>query len=48
MSIVSYAQNYEDVILHRALKDIEFGFYIDVGAQDPVEYSVTKAFYALM
>lgn len=47
MSIVSYAQNYEDVILHRALKDIEFGFYIDVGAQDPVEYSVTKAFYEL-
>jgi FkbM family methyltransferase len=45
MSFISYAQNYEDVILHRALKDIESGFYIDIGAQDPVEYSVTKALY---
>ncbi|BBE73900.1 FkbM family methyltransferase [Oharaeibacter diazotrophicus] len=41
----SYAQNFEDVILWRALKDVENGFYIDVGAADPVEFSVTNAFY---
>ena len=42
---VSYAQNFEDVVLWRALKHIEGGFYIDVGAADPEEISVTKAFY---
>ena len=47
MSFVSYAQNYEDVMLIRALHGIERGFYIDVGAQDPVDDSVTKAFYEL-
>lgn len=45
MSFVSYAQNFEDVILYRALKGVEKGFYIDVGANDPVVDSVTKAFY---
>ncbi len=47
MSFVSYAQNYEDVMLARALRGIEHGFYIDVGAQDPVDDSVTKAFYEM-
>jgi FkbM family methyltransferase len=42
---ISYAQNFEDVMLHRALAGVESGFYIDVGAADPVEMSVTKAFY---
>lgn len=42
---VTYSQNGEDVLLWRALKSVEHGFYIDVGAQDPVEDSVTKAFY---
>ena len=42
---ISYAQNYEDVMLWRALKTIEAGFYIDVGAAWPREHSVTKAFY---
>jgi len=42
---ISYAQNCEDVMLYRALKHVERGFYIDVGAQDPVVDSVTKAFY---
>lgn len=42
---ITYAQNAEDVMLWRALKDIRCGFYIDVGAQDPVVDSVTKAFY---
>jgi len=45
MTFISYAQNFEDVILHRALKDIKNGVYIDVGANDPVADSVTKAFY---
>ncbi len=45
MSFVSYAQNFEDVMLWRALKHIECGFYIDVGANDPDAHSVTKAFY---
>lgn len=45
MTFVSYAQNFEDIVLMRALKDISGGFYIDVGAAWPVEHSVTKAFY---
>ncbi|MDD2799971.1 MAG: FkbM family methyltransferase [Methylococcales bacterium] len=45
MSFISYAQNFEDVMLWRALKNIEKGFYIDVGANDPSIESVTKAFY---
>ena len=32
-------------MLYRALWDVENGFYIDVGAMDPVIASVTKAFY---
>ena len=42
---VSYAQNYEDVMLWRALKHVSEGFYIDVGAAWPESASVTKAFY---
>lgn len=45
MTFISYAQNLEDVILFRALKGVEQGFYIDAGAQDPEIDSVTKAFY---
>jgi FkbM family methyltransferase len=42
---VSYAQNHEDVVLARALHpDRESGFWIDVGAGDPVSDSVTAAF----
>jgi FkbM family methyltransferase len=43
--MISYSQNFEDVMLRRALQDIETGFYIDIGACDPVELSVTLAFY---
>jgi FkbM family methyltransferase len=42
---ISYAQNFEDVMLLRALKDVSGGFYIDVGAHHPVIDSVSKAFY---
>lgn len=47
MSFISYAQNYEDVMLHRALASVSQGFYVDVGAAWPEEHSVTKAFYDL-
>jgi len=41
----SYAQNFEDVMLWRALKHVENGVYVDVGAQHPVVDSVSLAFY---
>jgi len=40
----SYAQNFEDVRLARALPGPQ-GFYLDVGANEPVFHSVTKLFY---
>jgi FkbM family methyltransferase len=43
--IISYAQNREDILLWRALRDLPDGFYIDVGAEDPTQNSVTHAFY---
>ena len=43
--MVSYSQNYEDVILQRALRNVSRGFYIDVGAAHPVHDSVTCHFY---
>lgn len=43
--MISYAQNGEDVMLFRAFKDIVDGFYIDIGAHDPVVGSVTKLLY---
>ena len=45
MSFISYAQNFEDVMLWRVLKGVGRGFYVDVGAQDPDVGSVTRAFY---
>ena len=42
---VSYAQNFEDVMLWRALRHVEHGFYVDAGAADPEIDSVTCAFY---
>ena len=44
MSMISYAQNREDVLLARAFPD-GVGFYVDVGAAHPVGHSVTKWFY---
>lgn len=41
---ISYAQNFEDVMLWRALGHVENGFFVDVGANDPLIDSVTKAF----
>lgn len=45
MGIISYAQNFEDVMLWRCLGHIKNGFYIDVGAHHPVDDSVSLAFY---
>lgn len=44
-TFVSYAQNFEDVLLWRALSHVERGFYVDIGAQHPVVDSVSRAFY---
>jgi FkbM family methyltransferase len=43
--MISYAQNFEDVILARVLADRNVGFYIDIGACFPDIASVTKHFY---
>jgi len=45
VTFISYAQNFEDVRLWRAFRELEDGFYIDIGANDPNHDSVTKAFY---
>ncbi|MDO9714045.1 FkbM family methyltransferase [Paracraurococcus lichenis] len=45
MTFVSYAQNFEDVMLRRAFRDVAEGFYVDVGAWYPELHSVTKALY---
>ena len=45
--MISYAQNGEDVLLDRLFPRGMKGFYVDVGAMDPVHHSVTKHFYDL-
>lgn len=45
MTFISYAQNFEDVMLWRALKFFEPGFYIDIGANHPTCHSVTRSLY---
>lgn len=45
MSIVSYAQNFEDVMLWRALGHVVGGLYVDIGAQHPLVDSVSMAFH---
>jgi FkbM family methyltransferase len=43
--MISYAQNFEDVVLERVFHGVASGRYIDVGGYDPVVDSVTKHFY---
>ncbi|HKD40435.1 MAG TPA: FkbM family methyltransferase [Myxococcaceae bacterium] len=43
--MISYAQNGEDVVLDRIFGRHPTGFYVDVGASDPVIDSVTQHFY---
>src|SRR5690348_8028072 len=45
--MISYAQNFEDVMLYRIFRDRPTGFYVDVGAADPTHHSTTKWFYDL-
>lgn len=40
-----YSQFYEDYILGYVFKDQKTGFYVDVGANDPDDATVTKYFY---
>lgn len=42
---ISYAQNREDVVVHRALRSVDRGRYVEVGANHPVDDSVTYALY---
>jgi len=44
-TVVSYAQNNEDVVLGTILEKVKKGFYVDVGANHPTRHSVTKNFY---
>ena len=45
MSFISNAQHLEDVILWRTLRHVEASLYVDVGAWDPRQNSITLAFY---
>lgn len=47
MKKISYAQNFEDIILLRAFGKQEKGFYIDIGSHHPIEDSVTYNFYKI-
>ncbi len=42
---ISYAQNYEDILIDRLFQNQTSGFYLDVGAAHPDKDSVTKYFY---
>lgn len=45
--MISYAQNFEDVMLARVFGDRRDGFYVDIGACFPDVASVTRHFYDL-
>ncbi|NUX58108.1 FkbM family methyltransferase [Paraburkholderia youngii] len=46
MGIISYAQNFEDILLWRSLGHVTpSGYYIDIGAHHPVDDSVSLLFY---
>jgi FkbM family methyltransferase len=42
---ISWSQSGEDLVLDSLLSGIDKGFFIDLGAHDPVVISVTKLFY---
>ena len=46
-NFVTYAQYLEDLILYCVFYDVDNGFYIDVGANDPEYNSVTKTLYLM-
>ena len=41
----SFSQEGEDLILHRLIGEKSKGFYIDIGAHHPIQYSNTYKFY---
>lgn len=41
---VSFAPNREDVVLHRALRDVTVGSFLDLGVRGPTETSIGHAF----
>src|SRR3989344_9673220 len=41
----SYSQRGEDIVIDHLLKHKKIGFYIDVGANDPIRFSNTNRFY---
>lgn len=43
--MISYAQNFEDVMLARLFAGQDEGFYVDVGGWHPTLHSVTQHFY---
>jgi FkbM family methyltransferase len=43
--LISYAQNQEDVVLHRLTKFVDKGTFVDVGAAHPVIDNVTYSLY---
>ena len=43
--MICYTRNFEDVILQRVLADVQQGWYLDVGAGEPIVDSNTYAFY---
>ena len=43
--MLTFAQNFEDVMLSRLFQRQAQGFYVDIGAWDPTLHSVTKHFY---
>lgn len=45
MTFISYSDNLEDVMLWRAFRDLDQGFYIDIRAGTHARGSVTQAFY---
>jgi FkbM family methyltransferase len=45
--MLTYAQNFEDVMLARLFQRQAQGFYVDIGAWHPSLHSVTKHFYDL-
>jgi hypothetical protein len=42
---ISFGGNAEDVVLHRALRDVASGRYVEIGADSPTDGSLTRALH---
>ena len=47
METLFHSRNFEDAILSKALHDVNYGYYIDIGSKDPDTDNATKYFYDL-